>query len=132
MADNVIISRVSGTFGNHVVFSDYSNAAITAATAKQEWIIWDHMTIVDVIADSETANSGEANDVLDVNINGTTIYTDQDHRPFLTQSNTGLFAEALEPDILDLFPGDVLSYDVDSIATTGSARFKISIICRLR
>ena len=129
MADNAITVRNPrvGPMGL-VILSHYSNAALTAATNKQEWIVPINGVIVDVVADSETANSGESTDIIDVNRNGTTIYTTQANRPILGAADTGLFVEAGEPEVTAVRAGDILSYDVDQIATTGSARFKIAIV----
>lgn len=129
MADTAITVRKE--YGPSLIeFTDYSNAAITAATEKREWIITSAMRIVDVIVDSGGAGSGAGSDIVDVNRNGTTIYTTQANRPTLATGDTGLFSEAGEPEIDRLEPGDVLSYDVDAVcAGAGSTRFKITILC---
>ena len=131
VTDTSIDSRTARLGVNMVVFEDYSNGAITAGTNKREWIIPFNGHIVDVICDSAGVggNNSQA-DIIDVNLNGTTIYTTQGNRPSLPQNNTGLFAEAGEPDITALRVGDTLSYDVDQVDATGSNRFKISIICQ--
>jgi hypothetical protein len=131
MADNPASSRAKRAFPVRVVFEDYNAAAITAATLKKEWIAPCDLRILDVIVDSETAGSGGTSDIVDVNINGTTIYTTQANRPTLLVTNTGMFAEAGEPEVFEIKAGDIISYDVDQIATTGSARFKIAIVCGL-
>ena len=129
MTDFPVTVRVARGVDEHV-FEDFSNAAITAGVAKREWIVTFYGRIVDVICDSTTAGSGGTSDIIDVNINGTTIYTTQANRPTLLVGNTGMFTESAEPDAaLTVVPGDILSYDIDQIATTGSARFKISIVC---
>ena len=109
-------------------FQHYIVAALTAATVKWEWIVPIDCRILDVICDSETAGSGGTSDIIDVNKNGTTIYTTQANRPTLLAADTGMFTEAGEPEIVSLLAGDILSFDVDQIATTGSARFKIVIV----
>lgn len=132
MADNAITSRFSRANSVDLVLEYYSSAAITTGTAKKEWIVPFACRILDVILDSETANSGEATDIADVNKNGTTIYTTQANRPTLGTSNTGLWAEAAEPEIVTLEAGDILSLDIDQIATTGSARVKAAILLGVR
>ena len=113
-----------------IEFTDFSNSAITASTNKREWIVTTPLRIVDVICDSGAAGSGADSDIIDVNKNGTTIYTTQGNRPTLTSGDTGLFTEAAEPEIDTLNPGDVLGYDVDQVcAGGGSTRFKITILC---
>lgn len=132
MADTAITSRQARQGAGALVLSHYIAAALTAAATKWEWIVPFNGSIVDVICDSETANSGEATDIVDVNINGTTIYTTQANRPILGASDTGLFVEAAPPEVTTVRAGDIISFDVDQIATTGSARFKISIIIQGR
>ena len=128
MTDFPITTRIARGLAQHV-FEDYSNAALTAGNQKREWIVTFYGRIVDVICDSETAGSGGTSDIVDIHKNGTTIYTTQGNRPTLLVGNTGMFTEAGEPEIRTVVPGDILSYDVDQICTTGSARFKISIVC---
>lgn len=110
------------------VFNHYIAAALTAATVKWEWIVPFNCRLRDVICDSETAGSGGTSDIIDVNRNGTTIYTTQANRPTLLVGDTGMFTEAGEPEVTGFLAGDILSFDVDQIATTGSARFKIAIV----
>lgn len=132
MSDAAIAPRLT-IFGEYIhFFEHYSNSALTAAAAKKEWIVPFRGRIIDVIIDSETANSGEQADIADVNINGTTIYTTQANRPTLGAANTGMWAEAGEPEVTTLLAGDILSLDIDQIATTGSARVKALIIVRRR
>ena len=111
-----------------ITFSHYIAAALTTGAAKWEWICPFYATIRDVICDSETTGSGGTSDIVDVNKNGTTIYTTQDNRPTLLSGDTGMFTRG-NPGVTALNPGDVLSFDIDQVASTGSARFKISIIC---
>lgn len=111
------------------MFSHYIAAALTAAATKWEWICPYYATIRDVICDSETAGqTGGTSDIIDVNKNGTTIFTTQGNRPTLLLGDTGMFTRGY-PNVTALSPGDILSFDVDQICTTGSARFKIAIVC---
>jgi len=123
----------SGRFGNGiVVLEHYIAAALTTGTEKWEWICPIDGTIQDVICDSATAGSGGTSDIIDVNKNGTTIYTTQANRPTLLSGDTGMFDEAKEPQVTSVRAGDIISFDVDQIASTGSARFKINVIIRGR
>lgn len=130
MADTAITSRIT-RYGEIVdILRHVSPAALTTGTYKWEWPITCFCKIADVICNSETAGSGGTSDLIDVNINGTSIYTTAGNRPTLLQADTGLFSEdGVGPDgTITLVPGDIVSYDVDQIATTGSARFSITII----
>ncbi len=127
MADTAITARVPRGRGFQNL-QDFSNGAITTGTAKREWIVNFHGRIVDVICDSEAAGSGGSSDIIDVNINGTTIYTTQANRPTLNSGDTGMFSEASLPEVVTVVPGDIISYDVDQVcAGAGSTRFKILI-----
>lgn len=129
MADNPItVRRVFGP--NSIKFEHFSAAAITAAADKQQWIATEDLRIVDVICASGGAGSGANEDIIDVNINGVTIYTTQGNRPTLVSGDTGMFEEANEPEITRINVGDVISYDVDGVAAGGgSTLFKITILC---
>ena len=132
MADTAVTSRESKGSNIALILSDYSNAAITTGTNKKEWVVPAYCNITDVICNSETAGSGGTSDLIDVNLNGTTIYTTQGNRPTLLQADTGLFSEAAEPEVTFCSPGDIIAYDIDQVSTTGSARFTITIILTRR
>jgi hypothetical protein len=57
------------------------------------------------------------NTVVDVNLNGTTIFTTQDNRPSLAYDNADGVIISVTPDIVDIVEGDLLSFDIDSAAT---------------
>lgn len=132
MTDTAITVRSARQGNGLILLEHYSAAALTAAAGKYEWVCPVNGRITDVICDSAAANSGDATEIIDVNINGTTIYTIQGNRPTLPASDTGMFAEAGEPEVTDVRAGDIISYDVDQIATTGSTRFKILIVIQGR
>jgi hypothetical protein len=132
MTDTAVVSRESKGSNIALILEHYTAAAITTGTEKKEWVCPIYGRIVDVIVDSETAGSGGTSDIIDVNIGGTTIYTTQGNRPTLLLANTGLWAEAAEPEVQNLSPGDIVSYDIDQICTTGSARVKVTILIARR
>ena len=110
------------------VFHHYIADALTTGTVKWRWVVPFSCKILDVICDSNTAGSGGTSDIVDVNVNGTTIYTTQANRPTLLSGDTGMFTEAGEPELPSLVAGDILTFDVDQVASTGSAVFSIAII----
>ena len=137
MPDNAIAIKYENKTGQKVfVFEDYVAGALTAAATKKEWVVPFYARIVDVVVDSEGAGVGTANTIIDVNRNGTTIYTTQNNRPTLRSNDTGDYkwtadglSDRLKPDITRLVPGDILSYDVDQIqATSGNTRTLVAII----
>ena len=103
-------------------------AAITSGADKWRHTVTRYCRITDVVVDSITAGSGGTSDIIDIHLNGTTIYTTQANRPTLLQGDTGMFTEAGEPEVTELNVGDIISVDVDQIATTGSAKFTIAIV----
>lgn len=111
-----------------IILQHTSIAAITAAADKWRWIVPFDGVIINVLCDSETAGSGGVSDIIDVHLNGTTIFTTQANRPTLLVGDTGAFTMAGKPEVVKVSAGDILTYDVDQIATTGSAKFTICII----
>ena len=117
------------------VFDSFTAAALTAAADKHRWIVPFYLTIMEVYCSAGTAGSGGTSNIIDVHLNGTTIFTTQDNRPTLLTGDTGAFslsgagAVNMPPEVVSLKPGDILTYDVDQISTTGCALFAIAIVC---
>lgn len=111
----------------------YSNAAVTASQVLTEFVAPVRCEIGAITALAVTAGSGSGNTVLDVLLNGTTIWTTAANRPTLASASTGEFT-TLKPDgTLALHPGDRLTLEVASIpATTGHARVMFSVALNLR
>ena len=115
------------------VLSDYSNGAITTDTSTREWVIGRYARILQVLVDSETANSGNGVDRIDINVNGTSIYSATADKPVLQPGDTGMWTASYNPATQDLLPLDIVSYDVDNVADiAGSARVKVCIILGAR
>ena len=55
--------------------------------------------------------------IVDVNLNGTTIFTEQSNRPELAYDDADKLAKSGSPDITLLSEGDILSIDIDAAAT---------------
>lgn len=133
MTAQAVAPKIPRGTGVHV-FSHYISAALTTGTNKWEWRVPFACRIVDVLFYSGTAGSGGVSDIADVNINGTTIYTTQANRPTLLTGDTGRWTYAgvgvdiQSPEVATMRAGDVLGFDIDQIASTGSARVTVSII----
>ena len=110
------------------ILEHYTAAALTTGTNKKQWIVPFPYRIVDVIVNSEAAGSGGTSTIIDVNINGTTIYTTQGNRPTLLTADTGMYTEAAEPEITSGKGGDVIAYDIDQIASTGPTLTTVTIV----
>lgn len=115
------------------VLEDYVSAALTAGTNKREWIIDAPCELVGARIDSGGAGAGAGSSTIDINKNGTTIFTTQGNRPTIATAATGDWTTGF-PDLaagLQLKAGDVIGYDVDAIpATTGHTRTKIALALR--
>jgi hypothetical protein len=85
------------------------------------------LTITEVRALVGTAPVG-ADLIVDVNKNGTTIFTTQGNRPTIADGNTSDTSGT--PDVTALAVGDVLSIDVDQIGSgTAGADLSVTVIC---
>ncbi len=67
--------------------------------------------------------------IVDINKNGTTIFTTQGNRPALAYDDADKKAESGTPDVTSLAEGDIVSIDIDQVAA-GAADLSVIIICR--
>ncbi len=71
-------------------------------------------------------NSGSSGSTIcDINLNGSTIFTTSANRPEL--DNTETYSQSGVPDTIDLVIGDILTLDIDQIAT-GASDLKIPLM----
>ena len=114
------------------VLRDQSVAAITTSS-EGGWVVPAYGRILEVFCSSGTAGSGGTSDIIDVLLNGTTIFTTQGNRPTLLVGDTGTFtlsglgASIAQPEVIIVKPGDILRWVCEQQCTTGSALFKIAI-----
>jgi hypothetical protein len=74
-------------------------------------------------------NNGSASStIVDVNKNGTTIFTTSGNRPTFGNTDT-VPIESAEPDVVDFVKGDLFTFDIDQIAT-GAEDLTITPIAR--
>lgn len=105
----------------------YSNAAVTAGQFFVEKVVTSVGRIGGIQANAATAGTGVGNTVLDVLLNGTSIWTVSGDRPTLAAASTGAFASKPPATRLAIKPGDILALKVASISTTGHARLSLSV-----
>jgi hypothetical protein len=87
------------------------------------------MTIIAVRVRVNTAPTG-ATLIIDVNKNGTTIYTTQANRP--TVAISGTTVKSTNPDVTSLADGDNLSIDIDQVGSTvAGADMTVAVIARM-
>lgn len=77
------------------------------------------ITIQGISAALQTAPAG-ADLIVDVNKNGTTIFTTQANRPRVTAGSVVTSAEVTNMDVTQLAAGDELTVDVDQVGSTTS------------
>lgn len=101
---------------------------VAVATGKSRIYLEEAYAVETVRAAVNTAPTGAAL-IVDVNKNGTTIYTDQSKRPAIAAgTNT---ATGNDPAITTLAPGDYLTIDVDQVGST-AAGADLTVTVRVR
>lgn len=111
----------------YLTFTFYE-ASISQATGKgiPKTIVVDRScTIVEVYAQVETAPGSAKTLTVDVNKNGTTIFTTQGNRPSIT--GTGTTDTSGTPDVIALTKNDLLTMDID---THDGVAAKLSVYVR--
>ena len=104
--------------GSRTITKDFSFAgALSLYTGQATWInsTGRTLTLVNAIASVGTAPTGSSV-IVDVNKNGTTIFTTQANRP--TIAIAGKSSGKKTPDVTTLADGDSLTIDIDQIGST--------------
>jgi hypothetical protein len=97
----------------------YIAGAQTTGVKKHAWIVPFDGTIVDVRTRLDTAPVGSTF-IVDVNKNGTTVFTTQGNRPTIAIGAN--VSSNVAPDVTAVAAGDQISFDIDQIGsgTAGS------------
>ena len=100
-----------------LAFSKTGTLEVTTGVSKFPALF--DMTLIGVRAAVGTAPTG-ADLIVDVNLNGTTVYTTQGNRPTISDGSTS--STETVPDVTAVSAGDLLSVDIDQIgsSTAGS------------
>lgn len=101
--------------------------ALTVQTGKSRVYLEDNYTVESIRASVSTAPAGAAV-IVDVNRNGTTLFTTQAARPAIA---AGAFTATGAPAVTTFAAGDYLTVDVDQIGTT-TAGSDLTVVIRLR
>jgi len=104
----------------------YNVAAVTASLYLNEVILPFKGRILAVKVYAVTAGTGAGNTVVDVLLNGTTIWATAANKPTLLATATGEFANTM-PTTQSFNESDRLTLIVASISTTGHARLSVSV-----
>lgn len=102
----------TGSFGP-LVFT--VPGALTVAAGVKRLYVGKALTVANITAGVNTAPTG-ASILVDVNKNGTTMFTTQGNRPTIAAS--GFSDAASVPDVTSLAAGDYITIDVDQIGST--------------
>jgi len=87
------------------------------------------LTIIEIRLAVDTAPTGAAL-IIDINKNGTTLYTAQDNRPTIADAETS--ATAILPNIVTLAVGDKLTLDIDQVGSTvAGENLSVIVICEV-
>ena len=103
-------------WGPEVRFPQFSVPGdLTTGTNKAFLIAPFDMTIIGLRAAVLTAPTG-ADLIVDVNVNGDSVYTTQANRPTIDAGETSVSGEL--PDEVSILEGDMVSIDIDQIGST--------------
>lgn len=107
------------TPNHYEVQRHYIAGAQTTGVKKFAWMVPFDATIVDVKTRLDTAPTG-ATFIVDVNKNGTTVFTTQGNRPTIAIGAN--VSSNVAPDVTAVAAGDQISFDIDQIGsgTAGS------------
>jgi len=104
------------TAGSYTGEWDIDGALIAATEVGGVFIVPASITIVGVYVYAKETGSASST-IVDINKNGTTVYTTQGNRPTIAYDDAdGLVAAAL-PDVLSAGENDLITIDIDQVAT---------------
>lgn len=107
--------------------SFYIDGTLAVETGAMSFIAPMTLVIKEVRLSVDTAPTG-ADLIIDVNKNGSTIFTTQANRPTITASTTS--ATSAAPDVVNLVVGDKISIDIDQVGSTAAGdNLAVSVIC---
>ena len=113
--DALAVSGIALNPNEYQILTHYIAGTQTAAAKKVSFLVPFAATIADVRAYLDTAPTGAAF-VLDVNLNGTTVFTTQGNRPTIAIS--GNASTTTLPDVVSVAAGDRITVDVDVIGSS--------------
>ena len=95
----------------------YTADALTAAAGKATWMVPCKGRIAAIQIKSGAAGTGSGNTVIDINKNGTSIFSTSGNKPTLLAADSGFYTvgemDAENGPMVE--EGDIISYDVDSV-----------------
>jgi hypothetical protein len=117
-----LAANAGGLVSGQIDHCFYIAGAQTTGVEKLAFLIGKNETIVDIRAYLETAPT-TSSFIIDVNQNGTTVFTTQGNRPTIATSAHA--SSTTLPDIVALTAGDRITVDIDQIGsgTAGTGLF---------
>ena len=106
---------VGSSGGSPVIFSVNGSLAVLAS-ASVPYLVTQDLTIESWYIYCED-NGSASSTIVDVNKNGTTVFTTQSNRPTLAHNDSDNWAISGTPEVTTFTEGDVISIDIDQIAT---------------
>lgn len=107
----------------------YIDDTLTVETSAMSIIAPIALIVTEIRVAVDTAPTGAAL-TIDVNKNGTTMYTTQANRPTIAIDGTS--ATATDPDVTSIAVGDKISIDIDQIGSTvAGANLAVTVICEV-
>lgn len=120
-AEDLVVSKVTYTFYEHTI-------AQSAGKGIPATIVIDRKcTIEKIFIQVETAPGGGNTITIDINKNGTTIFTTQGGRPSITGTSTT--DESSTPNIVNLVKNDKLTMDID-VHDGAAAQLSVYVRCK--
>jgi hypothetical protein len=113
--DHTGLTGVGGVGSQPLAFFKTGTLEVTTGASKFPALF--DMTLVGVRAAVGTAPTG-ADLIVDVNLNGTTVYTTQANRPTISDGSTS--STETVPDVTAVAAGDLLSVDIDQIGSSAA------------
>ena len=127
--DDAGAESVLGSAAQTKAMSFYIDGTLTVETQAMSVIAPCALTVTEIRVAVDTAPTGAAL-IIDVNKNGTTMYTTQANRP--TIADVGTSATATDPDVTSIAVGDKISIDIDQIGSTvAGENLAVIIICEV-
>jgi hypothetical protein len=118
-------AEVDTARGNSLVYHVDGTLAV-AGDVGPHWVATVDLTLSGVyIAGKDLGSAGIT--IVDVNIDGVTIFTDQDKRPQLTYNDSDGWIISDIPDVVSVSAGQVVTFDIDQVAT-GASGLTVGVI----
>jgi len=111
---------------------DYVSGAATTGANKKEWVINRPGKICGVRPNSGASDRTTGSDVIDVKINGTSIWATAANRPTQAAATTGAYTTSPPDGTTSVRAGDVVSYEWATVSTGGTGKTRNTITIAVR